>query len=408
VVARDFPVARELTPDEVDHFVNNFDHHDPRFGQDPFPVYERMVRECPIQFSPNYGGFWVITGYEEAHWAWQNYEFLATQPSVSVPAGLGNTRPMLPLEVDPPIHSKYRSLLAPVFAPARIEALEPEIRALCDSLIDDFIDRGECEFIAEFAEPLPTRIFATMLGIPLDEAETFKRWKNAILHGVADDPTGIARADAGKNARERLAEILEERKRQRGDDIISVLIDSEVDQERLDDESLLDIAFLLFLAGLDTVQGALGFQYAYLATHPQQRDRLVSKPSLIKSATEELLRWDGVVIAGRNVTRDFEYKGHQFKRGQQVIMVNRPADRDPREFDAPDSVKFDRGPLRSIAFAVGPHRCVGSHLARLEIKVVHEQMHERIPTYRLKQGTTVRSHGGNVAGLDELFLAWDH
>jgi cytochrome P450 len=406
-MARDFPVARELTPEEIDFFVENFDHHDARFGQDPFPVYEKMVRECPIKFSPNYGGFWVFTGYEETHWGWQNYELLATAPSVSVPAGLGNTGPLLPLEVDPPVHNKYRSLLAPVFAPARIEAMEPEIRSLCNALIDAFADRGECEFITEFAEPLPTQIFVKMFGIPLEEAGTYKEWKNAILHGVADDPDGSKRAQAGINVRTRLAEILEERQRARGEDIISVLIDSEVDGEKLDDESLLDMAFMLFLAGLDTVQGALGYHYAYLATHSEQRDRLVKDPSLIPHATEELLRWEGVVISGRNCTRDFEYKGYQFKQGQQVVFVNRTADRDPRVFNRPDEVDFDREAFRSIAFAVGPHRCVGSHLARIELRVAHEQMHERLPTYRLKPGAVVTTHGGNVAGVDELFLVWD-
>jgi cytochrome P450 len=250
-------------------------------------------------------------------------------------------------------------------------------------------------------------MFVKMLGIPAEEAEDFKNWNYAILHGVANDPTGERRALAGKQARERLAALLDERKKQRGVDIISVLIDSEVDGERLDDESLLDIAFLLFLAGLDTVQGAMGFQYAYLSTHPGQRDRLVHDPSLIPTALEELLRWDGVVISGRNVTRDFEYKGHQLKKGQQVIFINRSSDRDPGAFDHPDEVDFDRPELRTLTFAVGPHRCVGSHLARLELKVAHEQMHSRIPTYRLKEGTKVVSHGGNVAGVEELWLTWD-
>jgi cytochrome P450 len=406
-MARDYPVERELTEEEIEYFVENFDHHDPKFGMDPMPVYDKMARECPVKFSPNYGGFWVFTGYEESHWGWQNYELLATQPSVSVPAGLGNRRPMLPLEVDPPIHNKYRSLLAPVFAPARIEALEPEIRALSDALIDDFIDKGECEFISEFARPLPTQIFCAMAGYPIEEADQFTEWKDAILHGVADDPTGAKRGEAGVAVRQRLRDVLEERKVTRGDDIISVLIDSEVDGEKLDEEDLLDIAYLLFLAGLDTVQGALGFHYAYLSTHPEQRDRLVKDPCLIPEAVEELLRWDGVVISGRNVTRDFEYEGNQLKKGQQVIFINRSADRDPRQFEHPEEVIFGREPNRHIAFAVGPHRCVGSHLARMEMKVMHEQIHARIPTYRLKPGTKVRSHGGNVAGLDALWLVWD-
>jgi cytochrome P450 len=400
-------VTRELTPEEIEHFVNHFDHHDPNFGMDPMPVYDEMVRRCPIQWSDNYGGFWVLSGYEEAHWGWQNYELLATQPSVSVPAGLGTHRPLLPLEVDPPLHNKYRSLLAPVFAPARVEAMEPDIRAIANSLIDSFIDRGECEFITEFAQPLPTQIFATMLGMPLEEAEQFKRWNYAILHGVADDPTGEKRAAAGGAARERLREIMEMRKVTPGDDIISTLLASEVDGEKLDEEELLDMAFLLFLAGLDTVQGSIGFQYAYLSSHPEQRDRLVANPALIPNAVEELLRWDGAVISGRTCTRDFEYKGVQFKKGQPVIMINRPADRDPKFWDNPQNVDFDRPPHRTVVFAVGPHRCVGSHLARLELRVVHEVMHARIPSYRLKPGTVVKTHGGNVAGVDSLHLVWD-
>ncbi len=406
-MARDYPVARELTPDEIDYFIENFDHHDPKFAMDPFPVYDRMVRECPIKFSPNYGGFWVFSGYEDVHWGWQNYELLATHPSVSVPAGLGNKRPLLPLEVDPPIHNKYRSLIAPVFSPARIAALEPQIRDITNALIDTVIAKGECEFISAIAQPVPTKMFVKMLGIPEAEAEDFKKWNFDILHGHHADPSGATRAAAGLAARERLTAILEERKKHRGDDIISILIDSEVDGERLDEEELLDIGFLLFLAGLDTVQGAMGFQYAYLATHPEQRDRLVKDPSLIPNATEELLRWDGIVVAGRNVTRDFEYKGHQFKQGQQVVFINRPADRDPRQFDHPELVDFDRTPNRNIAFGAGPHRCVGSHLARIELQVVHEEMHRRLPTYRLKPGTVVKARHGNVSGVEELFLEWD-
>jgi len=401
----DFPIKRGLTAQEIDEFVQNFDHHDPRFGQDPYPVLQRMVRECPIKHSSNYGGFWVFTGFEQVRWGYQNYELLSSV-SVSVPSGQGNPRPMIPVEIDPPLHSKYRSLLAPVFAPARIGALETEIRAICTDLIDSFIEKGECEFITQLAQPLPTRMFVKMLGIPPDEADTFKHWNHAILHGVADDPDGTKRAATGQAARSRLRELLELRKRQRSDDIISILIDSEVDGESLDDEHLLDIAYLLFLAGLDTVQGAVGFQFAFLASHPEHRDRLVADPPLIPEAIEELLRWESVVIAGRVATHDFEYEGFTFKKGDRVVLVDRAADRDPRAFDDPDAVNFDRTGMRHVAFAVGPHRCVGSHLARLEMKVVHEEMHRRIPDYRLKEGTVVTTHGGNVAGLDELWLEW--
>jgi cytochrome P450 len=398
---------RKLEPDEVEYFATRFDHHHPAFGQDPYPVYQVMQSRCPVTHSDNYGGFWIVTGFDEARYVWQHADLFATQPSVSVPHGLGNRRPMLPLEVDPPLHTKHRMLLAPVFAPNRISAMEPKIRQICDQLIDAFIDRGECEFITELAQPFPASLFVDMLGIPHDEAEQFKHWNFEILHGQHRDPTGASRARAGAEARGRLAEILAERRRERRDDILSVLVDSEVDGQKLDDEEILDHAFLLFLAGLDTVQGAIGFQFAFLSQHPGHRDRLVREPEIIPKAVEELMRWEGLNISGRNATRDTELAGATIRKGDPVVIVNRAADRDPRVFTDPDSVDFDRDPKGTLAFGAGPHRCVGSHLARLEMRVVHEHMHRRIPSYRLQPGHVVSTHGGNVAGVDALPLVWD-
>lgn len=395
-----------LTAAEVRRFAEQFDHHHPAFGQDPYPVYELMQSRCPVTHSDNYGGFWIVTGYEEARYAWQHPELFATQPSVSVPRGLGNKRPMLPLEVDPPVHTQHRKLLAPVFAPNRITQLEASIRQVCDELIDAFIDRGECELIAELAQPLPTRIFVRMLGIPAEESEAFRHWNHAILHGQHNDPTGESRARAGAEARSRLQEILSERRRQRQDDILSVLLDSEMDGEKLDEQDILDHAFLLFLAGLDTVQGAIGFQFAFLSQHPEHRDRLVRDPAVIPRAVEELLRWEGLNISGRTATQDTVLAGQQISKGDRVVIVNRSAGRDPRVWDDPNTVDFDRPIKGHLAFGAGSHRCAGSHLARLELQVVHEHMHRRIPDYRLKPGHRVSYHGGNVAGVDALPLVW--
>jgi hypothetical protein len=391
----------------VEYFAEHFDHHHPAFGQDPYPVYRTMQSRCPVTHSDNYGGFWIVTGFEESRYVWQHADLFATQPSVSVPHGLGNKRPMLPLEVDPPLHTKHRMLLAPVFAPNRITAMESKIRQICDELIDTFIDRGECELITELAQPFPTRIFVDMLGIPQQEASRFRDWNHDILHGQHKDPTGASRAKAGAQARGRLAEILAERRRERRDDIISVLIDSAVDGQKLSDEEILDHAFLLFLAGLDTVQGAIGFQFAFLSQHPEHRDRLVREPEIIPKAVEELLRWEGLNISGRNATRNVELAGMTIRKGDPVVIVNRAADRDPRVFTDPDTVDFGRDPKGTLAFGAGPHRCVGSHLARLEMRVVHEHMHRRVPGYRLKPGHQVSTHGGNVAGVDALSLVWD-
>ncbi|WP_018636407.1 cytochrome P450 [Parafrankia elaeagni] len=403
----DYDGPRPLSPEEVEYFATHFDHHHPAFGQDPHPVYKTMHSRCPITWSDNYGGFWIVTGFDEGRYVWQNPDLFAAQPSVSVPHGLGNSRPLLPLEVDPPLHTKHRMLLAPVFAPNRMNALEPKIRQICDELIDAFIDRKECELVSELAQPLPTKIFVDLLGLPREEATRFQSWNYQILHSQHTDSTGGVRAKAGAEVRARLAEIRDERRRNRRDDIMSVLIDSEIDGEKLDDEEILDHAFLLFLAGLDTVQGVIGFQYLFLSQHPEHRDRLVREPEIIGRAVEELLRWDGAVIAGRNLTRDVSYAGVSMKKGHPIIVVNRALDRDPRVYTDPETVDFDRDPKGTMAFGAGPHRCAGSHLARLELRIVHEHMHRRIPTYRLKPGHVVRTRGGNVAGVDTLPLVWD-
>ena len=391
----------------VDKLVEQFDHHDPRLGEITHEVYAAMRERCPVAHSDRHGGFWTISSYELVHYALQHYELFTTHPTVNIPAGLGHRRPMLPLEVDPPLHAKYRIVLEPLFAPRRMTALEPKIRALCDSLIDRFIERGGCDFIADLAAPLPTQIFTEMMGLPAGEAGRFLAWKDELIHGHADDPQGTRRAAAGAAVAEYLQALIAERKGERRDDIVSVLLDAEHEGQKLTDEEMLDLAYMLFLAGLDTVTSSLALQFLYLAQHPEQRDRLVADPSIIPYAVEELLRYEPLILAGRTVTRDLEIGGVEMKAGDRVLLNTVSAGRDENQFPKPDEVILDRRPNRHISFAVGPHRCVGSHLARLELRIVHEHVHRRIPTYRLREGAVIHRHASSVAGIDSLPLVWD-
>ena len=310
------PSADPAEQARIEEFVEHFDHQDPRMAGDPRPVYGMMARECPVKWSDKHGGYWVISGFEEAHYAMHHYEQFNRYPAAAVPA-YPRERVMLPIEVDPPVHSKYRGLLAPVFAPSRVAALESHIRTNAAELIDAFADRGHCELISELADPLPTVIFTEMLGLPGEEAPKFKDWKNAIVHGVHDDPTGTGgRAQAVKLVEAYLADMLEDRKRERRDDIISVLLDSRVDGERLTDQELIDIAYLLFLAGLDTVTASIGLHFLHLAQHPEHRDQLVQHPDLIPQAVEELLRYESLVIGGYTIAEDFEFHGCPMKKGR--------------------------------------------------------------------------------------------
>ncbi|ETB34336.1 hypothetical protein N602_28730, partial [Mycobacterium avium subsp. hominissuis 10-5606] len=157
----------------IERLVQDFDHHDPELGGCYDAVYARMTAECPVAHSDKHGGFWTLSSYETVHYALQHFELFATAPSVNIPAGLGQRRPLLPMEVDPPVQTRYRALLLPVFSPARMKSIEGRIRAVADSLIDGFVDKGECDFVADFAEPLPSVIFTEMMGLPLDQAPRF-------------------------------------------------------------------------------------------------------------------------------------------------------------------------------------------------------------------------------------------
>ncbi len=390
----------------VDELVRNFDHHDPRLGGCFAAVYSEMRAKCPVAHSDKHGGFWTLSSYDTVHYALQHYELFSTAPSVNIPAGLGQRRPLLPMEVDPPTQSRYRSLLLPVFSPGRMKGIEGHIRAVTESLIDDFIADGECDFVADFAEKLPTRIFTEMMGLPLEEAPRFHNWKNILLHGHHDDPVGSIRAGVGQQLNDYLVELLADRKRNPGEDIISTLHSAEVDGDKLTDEEILDMTYLLFLAGLDTVASSLGLHFLHFAHRPDLRDQLVHDPEIIPLAVEEMLRVESLVLAGRTAMQDVEIGGQLIRKGDRVLINTVAADRDPAMFDDPDEIRFDRGRTRHVAFGVGPHRCAGSHLARIELAVAYEHWHRRIPNYRLKEGATVMRHASSVAGIQTLPLVW--
>jgi cytochrome P450 len=387
-------------------YTARFDHQDPAYAQDPFPVLEQVFSEGPIGWSKEHGGFWVVTGYEEAHWIWSNWESFGTWPSVSIPAGLGSDRPLLPVESDPPEHRRYRGPLNAVFSPRRMRELEPGIRQAAVSLIEGFAARGECDFIPEFAHILPTEVFARMLGVPAEEAQQWRRWNFEILHSHHDDPSGARREAAGNVARARLGALLQERRRRRAQDILSVLVDAEADGGPLTDEEIIDLGYGLFLAGLDTVQAALGMQFWYLATHPDQQRELARDRTRIPRAVEEMLRWDALTSVARTVRKDTEYRGVLFRTGDRVLVSSRAANRDPRVWDSPEVADFGRAVKPTLVFASGPHRCVGSHLAREELRIVHEEMAQRIPAYQLREGAQLQFHTGTVGGLSSLPLVW--
>jgi cytochrome P450 len=298
---------------------------------------------------------------------------------------------MLPIAFDPPEHTRYRHLLyADHFSRRRIELKESEIRALAAELVDAVAGKGECEFVEAVAVPLPAQVFLAMFGLPHVDRDKLIAWKNRILGNSAG--TGATEA-APQATAEAAAELLEylighiARRRAEPDDsdLLGRLL-ADPSDERMSDHELLGLSFQFVLAGLDTVTSALANAMTILASRPDLRQRIVDDPGIIPAAIEELLRIDGpVVTLPRIATQDVELDGMKVAEGCPVHVALAVANRDPAEYANPDAIDFDRGEAH-LAFGIGPHFCLGTHLARLEMRVVLEEWHRRIPTYALTNG----------------------
>ena len=312
-------------------------------------------------------------------------------------AEIGQVRPLIPLEIDPPEHKKFRKLLDPLFAPKRITELEPATRALVSAMIDRVIDDGGCNFHFGIAEPLPSTVFLQMIGLPVERTREFIELKDGIIRPPAEDPEAQARHrdETGQKIYAVIQEAIDARLHERGDDFISLFLDAEVDGERLTTDDILDIGYLFFLAGLDTVTASLDCMLAYLGQHADQRDRLVADPALIPAAIEEMLRWESPVAGViRVATQDTELSGCPIHAGDKVSVNLGSANTDERFWDSADAVDFDRTINKHIAFGGGVHRCLGSHLARMELRVCLEEMappHSRLHT---EAGCHPRVHDG--------------
>ena len=334
-----------------------------------------------------------------------------------VEMSLGNVRPLIPLNVDPPLHSKYRKLLDPLFAPKRMEEQEEDITRRVNGFIDTFIDRGECNFTEEFAELFPSSVFLGLMGLPEEEMRMFLDMRDGILHPEKFDPDASTDMDArttvmnatGQKIYDYFGNLIDQRSKQPADDIITRFIAAEVDGEQLSRDDILDICFLFLIAGLDTVSDTLTCSYAFLARNPAHRQMIVDDPSIIPVAVEELLRWESPVAAGvpRIATCPVELpSGVRVEKGTAVVPNYGAANMDPDTFRDPMVVRFDRENNPHIAFGGGVHRCLGSHLARRELRVTLREWHRRIPEYWLKPGHEVLEYPPGLRHVKDLMLAW--
>jgi cytochrome P450 len=317
-------------------------------------------------------------------------------------AGLiGEQWNLLPAETDPPLHGKYRSVLNPLFAPKKMQAMEANVRAAARRCIDKLKERAGCEFMQEFAFPFPVSVFLDLIDLPQERMSEFQSWEYALLHV----PDMKVVSDAVRNVVGYLREVMAERRRNPGDDFISYGIKAEIDGRRFTDDELIGYCFNLFIGGLDTVSSNIILQFRHLAENPEHQARLRSDPAMIPAAVEEFLRAYAAVTTFRTCVKETQIRGITIKPGDKVAMSTTLANRDPQEFDAPDEVRLERQPAH-ISFAYGPHRCIGSHLARREMVIAMEEFLGAIPAFRLEPGVEIETHLGGIIQPNVLPLVW--
>jgi cytochrome P450 len=322
----------------------------------------------------------------------------------------GNSLPLIPLNIDPPDHVRYRKLLDPLFAPRRIDALETDITERVDRFIDAFIERGSCDFTAELAELFPSSVFLGMMGLPWEELDTLVSMRDGLLrpgdHTMTPEERSTIQRKTASRVYAYFDEILEARRAEPREDILSLFVSLEADEGQLTRNEVLAICFVLLTAGLDTVTDSLTCFFAFLAQSPEHRRRIVEDPEVIPGAVEELLRWETPVPQVVRWAREDAVLGDESVGAGNHVMVNvGAANLDPATFDDPMEVRFDREANRHLAFGGGVHRCLGSHLARRELRIALRQWHRRIPDYALAPGYEV-TYLPPLRYVPDLQLTW--
>ncbi|TDD39026.1 cytochrome P450 [Actinomadura sp. KC06] len=377
----------------------------PRPAGTTHPLLDELRERCPAFRSEAGRGFWVLTRYGDIVAAYQDAVSHSSRAVSVIDPDPGYQ--WIPVMLDPPVHTTWRRLLRPLFTPARAAAMQDAIRRRCTSLIDGLADKGACDFVTDFARRFPTTVFLEFMGLPVDRLGEFLEWEHAILH---PPPSGEGRGQAMAKVTACFQQLIAERRAapraERRDDVVSVAITFEVDGRPVTDGELLQLCVLLFLAGMDTVTAQLSYSFWHLAGHDADRARIVAEPGIIPDAVEELLRAYSPILPARKLTADVDVHGCPMRAGDMVMLPLAMANRDPRVFPDPHTVDFGRTPNRHVAFGAGPHRCLGAHLARLELRIALEEWHRRIPEYRVPDGAQPTEHTGLVLGLDSLPLTW--
>jgi cytochrome P450 len=391
------------TPDKlpVVDWATDFDHTDPVWVDNPFPIWDDLRKRCPVAHSERYTGVYLPTRHDDiAAIAYDTENFSSRSVVVSnVPNEYRAQAPIggaPPITSDPPFHQHARRLLLPAFGPKVIEQLRPACVMLCDRLLDEMGDRAVVEGAVDYAQNIPTAVIAQMLGLPIEDQERFREFVHGVL-GAVDAPVE-ERMAVFEGLIEYLKVHVEDHRANPREDLISFLLDAELFGEKLTDQHVFGTIILLLVAGIDTTWSAIGSAIYHLASNADDRNRLIREPELLPTAVEEFLRAYAPVTMARVVEKDVEINGTTLQAGQWCLLPFPAANRDPEQFERADEVIIDRAENRHSAFGLGIHRCLGSNLARLELTVALERWLARFPDFDLDDPNSVTWAPGQVRG----------
>jgi cytochrome P450 len=377
---------------------------------DPFSISEGVFEDLPPVFywpkvRPGITqGFWVVTHYDDVREVLQNTDLYSNQGAVNFPSLVGETFRMIPLAIDPPEHSIYRILLNPWFSPKSVTELEPRIYATVNGLIDSFADQGGCDVAYDFARVYPVRVFLDLMGMPQEQLDEFLTWEYAILHSTEQEIDharwGVAQAIA--YLRSFIAEVREHP----AENLTSKIVHGSVEGRPLTDDEIIGTVFFLWIGGLDTVAATSALIFRRLALQPLLQQRLRENPDLIPDAIEEFLRVQPITNSSRIAKSDHQIRGVTIRAGDRVMGLNLSGNFDPQEFECPRELKFDRASNRHFTFGGGPHRCLGSHLARREIRIAISEFLRRVPPFALKSEEAIPVYP-SVMATTTVPVVWD-
>jgi cytochrome P450 len=386
----------------VTDWVHDFDHTDPRWTENPFPIWDDLRNVSPLVHTERFLGCYLPTTYEAVREIAHDTEHFSSRRVIvrdERPEVQRNAAP--PITSDPPEHKPAKQLLLPPFTPDAMKKLEPRVRAICNELIDEFIAEGKCDAALRYAKYIPVRAIAHMLGIPESDSDLFIKWIHQILELSIKDEDQLRQAVQEMSAY--FAGHIEYRKTHPTDDLISTLMKArDKSGQPLEDSHVMGSLRLLLIAGIDTTWSAIGASLWHLAKTPADCDRLRREPHLMPTAIEELLRAYSPVTMAREVIKETTISGCPVKPGNMVLLSFPAANRDPAMFPDADKVVLDRKENRHAAFGLGIHRCVGSNLARMEMTVAIEEWLKRIPDFRLDPAGRVTWSEGTVRGPRRL------